>query len=73
MNRHGRPAFPSLEEIENERYGLAKVIYVYFRSPPTPGVSAVVEYLFSDGGRGAIESTGIWPIAWDRAAADAVR
>ncbi len=67
MRRTGRPAFPSLDEIENESYGLAKVIYVYFRTPASPEVNAVIEFLFSAAGRAAIESTDVWPIAWERA------
>jgi phosphate transport system substrate-binding protein len=91
MERTSRPAQPSLEEIESERYGLAKVIYVYYVAPPTaepgnsspgsdPGMNAgaptgrpsgtgpaVIDYLFSDAGRRAIESTDVWPI--DRARA----
>ena len=64
MQRSGPPAFPSLEEIESERYGLAKVIYVYMPASAAPG-EALVEYLMSaDGGR-AMESTGVWPILRD--------
>lgn len=66
MHRRGKPAFPSLEEIESERYGLAKVIYVYHRDPPTPAVAAALDYLYSDEGARAIEETDIWPISRDR-------
>jgi ABC-type phosphate transport system substrate-binding protein len=66
MERTSRPAQPSLEEIESERYGLAKVIYVYFVAPSESG-TAVVDYLFSDAGRRAIESTEVWPIDRERA------
>jgi len=68
MQRTSPPAFPSLEEIESERYGLAKVIYVYFASPPNPAAQAVFDYLFSERGRTAIESTNVWPLARERAA-----
>ena len=68
MRRINPPAFPSLEEIESERYGLAKVIYVYFASPPNPAAQAVLDYLFSARGRTAIESTNVWPIRRERAA-----
>lgn len=68
MQRTGTPAFPSLEEIESGRYGLAKVIYVYCVAPPNEPAGAVIEYLFSERGRQAIERTDVWPIAWDRAA-----
>lgn len=67
MDRMKAPAFPSLEEIEEEDYGLAKVIYVYFITPPTPAVQAVHDYLFSDEGRAAIEATDLWAISSDRA------
>ena len=66
MDRNDPPAFPSVEEIESERYGLAKVIYVYYTAPPGPNVRAALDYLFSDGGRRAIESTHVWPIAAER-------
>ncbi|MFH1745966.1 MAG: substrate-binding domain-containing protein [Planctomycetota bacterium] len=68
MRRTDPPAFPSLEEIESERYGLAKVIYVYMASPPSPEANAAIEYLFSERGRQAIEATDTWPIPWERAA-----
>jgi len=67
MRRDGPPAFPSLEEVEDGRYGLAKVIYVYFVSPPAPVVQAAIDYLFSPEGQRAIERTGVWPIARGRA------
>jgi len=68
MERTAAPAFPSLEEIESERYGLAKVIYVYYLAPPSPAVQAVLDYLHSPAGQAAIESTGLWPVAPERAA-----
>jgi phosphate transport system substrate-binding protein len=67
MNRNGTPAFPSLEEIESERYGLAKVIYVYVPSQPSPAAVAVLDFLFSEQGRRAIESTHVWSILRPRA------
>ncbi len=67
MERTGKPALPSLEEIESERYGLAKVIYVYFVAPSESG-SAVLDYLFSDVGRRSIEGSDVWPIDRERAA-----
>ena len=67
MHRHDPPAFPSLDEIESERYGLAKVIYIYLPAEPTPAAAAVLDYLFSAAGRRAIESTRLWPISRERA------
>ena len=66
MVRGVRPSLPSLEEIESERYGLAKVIYLYYRSPPTPAVQAALDYLDSDSGRAAIEATDVWPFPASR-------
>ncbi|MBU0640542.1 MAG: substrate-binding domain-containing protein [Planctomycetes bacterium] len=68
MKRTAAPAFPSLEEIESQRYGLAKVIYVYLPTERTPETDAVLEYLFSARGRSEIEATDAWPIPWGRAA-----
>jgi ABC-type phosphate transport system substrate-binding protein len=68
MQRHDAPAFPSIEEIEAERYGLAKLIYVYYVAPATPPVTAALQYLQSDAGRRAIESTDLWVIPPDAAA-----
>lgn len=67
MSRHGEPALPSLEEIEREEYGLAKVIYVYYIEPPSLAVQAAVDYLQSDAGRAAIEATDMWAVQPDRA------
>jgi len=67
MEQRGAPAFPSVEEIESERYGLAKVIYVYYRDPPTKPVEEALDYLFSAAGVAAIESTGLWAIPLERA------
>lgn len=68
MQRDAKPAFPSLDEIESEEYGLAKVIYIYFKTPTTRPSKQVLAYLFSDEGTDAIESTNVWPVAVDRAA-----
>ncbi len=67
MERAGAPSFPSLEEIESERYGLAKLIYVYFVDPPSPTVEPVLDYLWSDTGRAAIERSNLWAVPRDRA------
>lgn len=73
MERAGRAVLPSLEEIEREEYGLAKVIYVYFVEPPSPAVQAVLEYLQSDEGRAAIEATDMWAVPASRAAVPPLR
>lgn len=62
MDRNGPAAFPSLEEIEAENYGLAKVIYVYWNEPASDSARAAVDFLLSDTGRRAIESTDLTPI-----------
>jgi phosphate transport system substrate-binding protein len=67
MHRTDPPAFPSLEEIESERYGLAKVIYAYMPAEPSAAAAAVLEYLYSARGRAAMESTRVWPIPRERA------
>lgn len=67
MERGGQPAFASLEEIESQRYGLAKVIYVYCVAPPSPAAARVLDYLFSPRGQQAIEATDVWPIDRQRA------
>ncbi|MEW6197069.1 MAG: substrate-binding domain-containing protein [Planctomycetota bacterium] len=67
MEERGPPAFPSLEEVETERYGLAKLIYVYYLEPPSPAVQAALDYLFSDAGRRVIEGTDLWAIPLERA------
>lgn len=67
MQRTGPPVFPSLEEIESERYGLAKVIYIYSLEPESPAVAAIREYLFGPNGPAAMTATNVWPIAWERA------
>lgn len=67
MERTAKPAFPSLEEIESERYGLAKVIYVYYVPPATPAVAALIEYLQSAAGAAAMNGTGVWAVPRERA------
>jgi ABC-type phosphate transport system substrate-binding protein len=67
LERQSPPVFPSLEAIEAEQYGLAKLIYLYYLDPPGPRVQAVLDYLFSNAGRRAIESTDMWSIPADRA------
>jgi ABC-type phosphate transport system substrate-binding protein len=67
LERQSPPVFPSLEAIEAEKYGLAKLIYLYYVDPPNPSVQAALDYLFSDAGRRAIESTDLWAIPADRA------
>jgi phosphate transport system substrate-binding protein len=66
MERNAKPVFPSLEAIETDRYGLAKLIYVYYVDPPSPSVQAVLDYLYSPAGRRAIESTDVWSVPLDR-------
>lgn len=67
------PAFPSLEEIESERYGLAKLIYIYHADPPAPPVQAALAYLFSEPARAALAALDVWPVAPERAALPTVR
>lgn len=64
--RHGPPAFPSLEAIEEDRYGFAKVIYAYFEEPASPAVSAALSFLQSDAGAAAMQQTDVWPIPPER-------
>ncbi len=73
MRRTAPPAFPSLEEIESERYGLAKVIYVYLPADARPAAEKALEYLFSADGRAAMESTRVWAIPRERAAVEMPR
>jgi phosphate transport system substrate-binding protein len=73
MERRSAPSFPSLEEIESERYGLAKLIYVYYTEPPSPAVQAVLDFLFSDAGQAAIEGTDLWAVPPDRASVPPLR
>jgi phosphate transport system substrate-binding protein len=68
MERTGPPAFPSLEAIESERYGLAKVIYVYTPAEASPAAKAVLDYLFGEAGRQAMASTQVWALPRERAA-----
>ena len=72
-NATPRPPFPSLEEIESERYGLAKVIYVYHIAPASPAIQAAIDYLTGAEGRAAIEATDVWPIPSDRVRVSTVR
>ncbi len=73
MRRSDPPAFPSLEEIESERYGLAKVIYVYMPTDASPAAEAALDHLFSEDGREAMESTRVWAIPRARAAVEMPR
>lgn len=68
MRRNAPPAFPSLEEIESERYGLAKVIYVYLPAESSATAAAALDYLFGARGQAAMASTRVWPIPRERAA-----
>ncbi|MBK8913334.1 MAG: hypothetical protein IPM64_01830 [Phycisphaerales bacterium] len=70
MERRGEPVFPSIEAIEQDRYGLAKVIYVYWREPAPAAVETAVSYLFSDAGQAALQRTDIWPIPAERSAVE---
>jgi phosphate transport system substrate-binding protein len=72
MERRGPAAYPSLEEIEREGYGLAKVLYVYYRTPPRPAVQAALDYLAAPAGHDAIAETDVWPIPNERRALDPV-
>jgi phosphate transport system substrate-binding protein len=67
MQRTGEANWPSLDEIESEAYGLAKVIYVYHTQPATPDVTAALEYFWSEEGRSVIQESAVWPIARERA------
>jgi ABC-type phosphate transport system substrate-binding protein len=67
MERAGAPAFPSLEEIEEDRYGLAKVIYVYAVAPPNAAARSAIDCLFSEEGQDALRSSEVWPIPRERA------
>jgi phosphate transport system substrate-binding protein len=63
MSPTSEPVLPSLEAIGSGRYGFAKVIYVYTRSPTDPRAQAVIDYLHSPGGVEAIRSTDLHPMA----------
>lgn len=67
MQRRARASLPSLEEIESEQYGLAKLIYVYYLDPPAPAIQAVLDQLFSEAGRASIEDAKLWAIPRARA------
>ncbi len=66
MDRNGPAVLPSLEAIEDERYGLAKVIYVYYATPPTPAVQAMLDYLYGSRGNETMRETGVWPLQRER-------
>lgn len=66
MDRNSPAVLPSLEAIEDERYGLAKVIYVYYATPPTPAVQAMLDYLYGSSGNQAMRDTGVWPLQRER-------
>ncbi|MBK9120440.1 MAG: hypothetical protein IPM18_12690 [Phycisphaerales bacterium] len=66
MTRDGTAVLPSIEAIEEERYGLARMIYIYHAAPPTEAVRAAMEYLASPAGAAAIIATDLWPIAPER-------
>ncbi len=63
MDPASESAWPSREEIEAERYGFAKVIYVYARAPIGPNAQAVIDYLRSPLGVAAIRGTGLHPMS----------
>lgn len=67
MERHGTPAFPSLDEIESGEYGYAKVIYVYAVDPPGRAARAAIDYLLSERCTRFIRKTDLWPIDSERA------
>lgn len=67
MERNAPPVFPVLEDIEQDRYGLAKVIYVYATEPLSPAAQAVFDYLLGPEGQRAIERTEVWPVPPERA------
>lgn len=66
LERRAEPSFPSLEEIESERYGLAKLIYIYYTEPAGPAVQSVLDFLFSAEGRVAIEAADLWAVPQER-------
>ncbi len=66
MERHGEPAWPAIEDIESERYGLAKVIYVYTADPPGPAAQAAIDYLYGDDARRVMQRTQVWQIPRSR-------
>ena len=53
MTRSGPPAWPSLEEIETEKYGFAKMIYVYAVEPLSDDAHMLIDYLQSADGAAA--------------------
>lgn len=68
MERRAAAVLPSLEAIEDDRYALAKVIYVYWREPAAPPVERALAFLSSPAGQRAIEQTEVWPIPPERSA-----
>jgi phosphate transport system substrate-binding protein len=66
MERAGPAALPSVEAIAAERYGLAKVIYLYHRDPLTPAVRAALDYLASDAAAAELRAMQVWPLPRER-------
>lgn len=56
------PVLPSIEAIEAEKYTLARVIYLYYITPPSPTVQAACEFLQSDQAGALMRSDGVFPI-----------
>lgn len=69
MERKETPVLPARETLEQDRYGLGKVIYVYYRDPPSEAVTALLDFLFSPAGAKAMSSAGCWQIPRERAGA----
>ena len=67
MNRYAQPVFPSLEEIESEQYGLAKIIYVYTDAEPDENTRRALEYLFGPEAHEKMAGMRVWPIPRERA------
>lgn len=73
MKRNSQPAFPSLEEIESERYGLAKVIYVYTPADGGAKADAVLDFLYGEKARAKMEPLEIWQIPRERGRIEPIR
>lgn len=73
MTRGGPPAWPSIEEIEADKYGFAKLIYVYAFEPLGDDARMLIDYLQSADGVAAIESTRMHAIPPLRAVIRPVR
>jgi phosphate transport system substrate-binding protein len=73
MRRDGSPAFPSLEEIESERYGLAKVIYVYFPVEGGETADAVLDFLYSEEAGAEMETADVWQTPRERGPVEPLR